>query len=519
MKKFVEIYDTTLRDGTQGEGVSFSVADKLRVAEKLDAFGVHYVEGGWPGSNPKDIEFFKQAAKRKWRNTQIAAFGSTRRKKIAAKDDPQVKLLVAAKTPVVTLFGKTWLLHVKEVLRTTPKENLAMIADTIRFLKKKGKKVIYDAEHALDGYKDDPEYAMATWLAAEEAGADFVVLCDTNGGSLPSEVAAITAAAREKLSCNIGIHTHNDIGLGVANALVAVDAGATQVQGTINGYGERTGNCNLISVIPNISLKMGKRSIPAAQIRKLRDLSRFVDEVANLMPDRRQPWVGATAFAHKGGMHVNAVQKVAQSFEHTTPDAVGNKRRILVSDLAGRSNIVMKAQEMGIRVNNDTPQLKAILAKVKEQEHLGYDYEGAEGSLALLIHKALGRVEPTFQLEAFHVSMHGDGVEHVCEATVKVRVGDKTAHTVADGDGPVNALDQALRNALRGFYPVLKQVKLTDYKVRILNGGTGTAAKTRVLIESTDGKERWYTVGVDENIIKASLQALMDSIEFRLLKK
>ena len=519
MKNFVEIYDTTLRDGTQGEGVSFSVADKLRVAEKLDAFGVHYVEGGWPGSNPKDIEFFKQAAKRKWRNTQIAAFGSTRRKKIAAKDDPQVKLLIAAKTPVVTLFGKTWLLHVKEVLRTTPKENLAMIADTIRFLKKKGKKVIYDAEHALDGYKDDPEYAMATWLAAEEAGADLVVLCDTNGGSLPSEVAAITAAAREKLSCNIGIHTHNDIGLGVANALVAVDAGATQVQGTINGYGERTGNCNLISVIPNISLKMGKRSIPAAQIRKLRDLSRFVDEVANLMPDRRQPWVGATAFAHKGGMHVNAVQKVAQSFEHATPDAVGNKRRILVSDLAGRSNIVMKAQEMGIRVNNDTPQLASILAKVKEQEHLGYDYEGAEGSLALLIRKALGRVEPAFNLEAFHVSMHGDGVENVCEATVKVRVGDKTAHTVADGDGPVNALDHALRNALRGFYPVLKQVKLTDYKVRILNGGTGTAAKTRVLIESTDGKERWYTVGVDENIIEASLQALLDSIEFRLLKK
>lgn len=519
MKNLVEIYDTTLRDGTQGEGVSFSVADKLRVAEKLDAFGVHYVEGGWPGSNPKDIEFFKEAAKRKWRNTQIAAFGSTRRKNIEAKDDPQVKLLVDAKTPVVTLFGKTWLLHVKEVLRTTPKENLAMIADTIRFLKKKGKKVIYDAEHAIDGYKDDPEYAMATWLAAEEAEADFVVLCDTNGGSLPSEVAAITAEAREKLSCNVGIHTHNDIGLGVANALVAVGTGATQVQGTINGYGERTGNCNLISVIPNISLKMGKRSIPAAQIRKLRDLSRFVDEVANLMPDRRQPWVGATAFAHKGGMHVNAVQKVAQSFEHTAPDAVGNKRRILVSDLAGRSNIVMKAQEMGIRVNNDTPQLKGILAKVKEQEHLGYDYEGAEGSLALLIRKALGRVEPAFQLEAFHVSMHGDGVEHVCEATVKVRVGDKTAHTVADGDGPVNALDHALRNALRGFYPVLKQVKLTDYKVRILNGGTGTAAKTRVLIESTDGKERWYTIGVDENIIKASLQALMDSIEFRLLKK
>ncbi len=505
MKNSVEIYDTTLRDGTQGEGVSFSVADKLRVAERLDAFGVQYVEGGWPGSNPKDIEFFKQAAKRKWRNTQIAAFGSTRRKRVAAKDDPQVTLLVAAKTPVVTIFGKTWLLHVKEVLRTTPRENLAMIGDTIRYLKKKGKKVIYDAEHALDGYRDDPEYAMATWLAAEEAGADFVVLCDTNGGSLPNEVAAVTAAAREKLSCAVGIHTHNDIGLGVANALAAVEAGATQVQGTVNGYGERTGNCNLTIANPNISIKIGRSPEPKASIVKV--------------PDRRQPWVGGTAFAHKGGMHVNAVQKVAHSFEHTSPVVVGNKRRILVSDLAGRSNIVMKAQEMGIRISNDAPQLKDILAKVKEQEHLGYDYEGAEGSLALLIRKALGRVEPAFNLEAFHVSMRGDTVEHVCEATVKVRVGDKTAHTVADGDGPVNALDHALRNALRGFYPVLKKVKLTDYKVRILNGGSGTAAKTRVLIESMDGKERWYTVGVDENIIEASLQALLDSIEYRLLKK
>ena len=518
-KGLIEIYDTTLRDGTQGEGVSFSVADKLRVAERLDVFGVHYVEGGWPGSNPKDIEFFKQAAKRKWKHAQIAAFGSTRRKKVKAKDDPQVKLLIDAKTPVVTIFGKTWLLHVKEVLRTTPKENLAMIADTIRLLKKKGKKVIYDAEHALDGYKDDPEYALQTWRAAEEAGADFVVLCDTNGGSLPGEVATITAAAREALACPLGIHTHNDIGLGVANALAGVDAGATQVQGTINGYGERTGNCNLTSVIPNLVLKMGRKSIPKANLKKLREMSRFVDEVANLVPNRHQPWVGGTAFAHKGGMHVNAVQKVSKSFEHINPEAVGNWRRILVSDLAGRSNIVMKAQEMGIRISNDTPELKDILARVKEQEHLGYDYEGAEGSLALLIRKALGRVEPAFDLEAYHVSMRGDSLEHVCEATVKVVVGGKAAHTVADGDGPVNALDQALRNSLRGFYPVLKTVRLTDYKVRILNSTTGTAAKTRVLIESTDGKDRWYTVGVNENIIEASLQALLDSIEFRLLKK
>jgi len=518
-KGLIEIYDTTLRDGTQGEGVSFSVADKLRVAERLDAFGVHYVEGGWPGSNPKDIEFFKQAAKRKWKHAQIAAFGSTRRKKVKAKDDPQVKLLIDAKTPVVTIFGKTWLLHVKEVLRTTPAENIAMIADTIAFLKKNGRKVIYDAEHALDGFKDDPEYAMATWKAAEAAGADFVVLCDTNGGSLPSEVAAITAEARAALTCPIGIHTHNDIGLGVANALAAVEQGATQVQGTINGYGERTGNCNLTSTIPNITLKMGRRSISKARLKKLREVSRFIDEVANLVPDRHQPWVGGTAFAHKGGMHVNAVQKVASSFEHTNPEVVGNARRILVSDLAGRSNIVMKAQEMGIRIANDAPELKDILARVKEQEHLGYDYEGAEGSLALLIRKALGRVEPAFDLEAYHVSMRGDSEDHVCEATVKVRVGNETAHTVADGDGPVNALDQALRNALRGFYPALKQVRLTDYKVRILNSTTGTAAKTRVLIESTDGKDRWYTVGVNENIIEASLQALLDSIEFRLLKK
>ena len=521
MKDLVEIYDTTLRDGTQGEGVSFSVADKLRVAEKLDSFGVHYIEGGWPGSNPKDIEFFKEASKRKWKNSQIAAFGSTRRKKIAVKDDPQVKLLIDAKTPVVTIFGKTWLLHVKEVLRTSPKENIAMIADTIAFLKKSGRKVIYDAEHALDGYKDDPDYAMSTWKAAEEAGADFVVLCDTNGGSLTSEVSQITLAASKELSCQVGIHTHNDIGLGVANAIAAVEQGATQVQGTVIGYGERTGNCNLTSVIPNISLKMAHRSIPKSRIKKLWDLSRFVDEVANLIPDNRQPWVGRTAFAHKGGMHVNAVQKIAHSFEHSNPDVVGNKRRILVSDLAGRSNIVMKAQEMGIKIHNDTPELKDILSKVKEQEHLGYDYEGAEGSLALLIRKAIGRVEPAFYLDAYHVSMRGDSHEHVCEATVKIRVGDKTAHTVADGDGPVNALDQALRNALGGFYPVLKKVKLTDYKVRILNSSRafGTAAKTRVLIESTDGKDRWYTVGVIENIIEASLQALLDSIEYRLLKK
>jgi 2-isopropylmalate synthase len=519
MKPEVEIYDTTLRDGSQGEGINFSVMDKLRIAEKLDAFGVHYIEGGWPGSNPKDIEFFAEAKRKKFKRARLAAFGSTRRKGVPVESDDQVRLLLAAHTPVVTIFGKTWLLHVKEVLRTTPDENLAMIGDTVRFLKDHGKFVIYDAEHACDGYKDDPEYALATWQAAEKAGADFVVLCDTNGGTLPREVAAITAAAHGKLTTRLGIHTHDDVGLGVANALAAVEAGATHIQGTINGYGERTGNCNLTSVIPNVTFKMKKACVPERSLAQLRELSQFVDEIANFRHNPRQPWVGQTAFAHKGGMHVNAVQKVARSFEHIDPALVGNRRRVLVSDLAGKSNIVMKAQELGFRVTNDTPELKTILARIKELEHEGFEFEAAEASLALLISRELQHRKMPFAVDAYHVSMRRDGPNSICEATVKVRVGTEAGHTVAEGDGPVNALDKALREALVKFYPRLKRVVLTDYKVRILESSTGTSARTRVLIQSTDGKEEWGTVGVNDNIIEASLGALVDSLEYALMRK
>jgi 2-isopropylmalate synthase len=518
MKPQVEIYDTTLRDGSQGEGVNFSVADKIRIAERLDSFGIHYIEGGWPGSNPKDIEFFAEARRRTFKTAKLAAFGSTRRKGVSVEKDEQVRLLLEAETPVVTIYGKTWLLHVKEVLRTSADENLEMIADTIRFLKDHGRIVVYDAEHAFDGCKDSPEYAMDTWLAAEKAGADIVALCDTNGGRLPNEIRDITAEACKRLKCKVGIHTHDDIGLGVANALAGLEAGANHVQGTINGYGERTGNCNLTSVIPNVALKMGRPCLPESSLRRLKDLSEFVDEIANIRHNPRQPWVGSAAFSHKGGTHVNAVQKLASTYEHIDPVLVGNLRRVLVSDLAGRSNIVLKAQELGFKIDNDTPELKSILTKIKDLEHQGYEFEAAEGSLALLIRKILKHQEPPFVVNSYHVSMRHDGLSSICEATVKVRVGEEHAHTVAEGDGPVNALDAALRAALVGFYPELQNVKLTDYKVRILDTATGTAAKTRVLIESTDGKDEWGTVGADENIIEASLQALVDSLEYRLMK-
>jgi 2-isopropylmalate synthase len=519
MRPEVEIYDTTLRDGSQGEGINFSVADKLRIAERLDAFGVHYIEGGWPGSNPKDIEFFTEAKKKKFKNAKLAAFGSTRRKGVKAEEDEQVKLLIDAATPVVTIYGKTSMLHVKEVLRTTPQENLAMIADTVRFLKSHGKYVVYDAEHAFDGYKLDPKYAIATWKAAEEAGADIIVLCDTNGGSLPGEVAEITKVARTQLKGPIGMHTHDDIGLGVANALAGLEVGATHVQGTINGYGERTGNCNLTSIIPNVAFKMKKPCVPERSLRQLKDLSQFVDEIANLRHSPRQPWVGSAAFSHKGGTHVNAVQKLVSSYEHIDPALVGNSRTVLISDLAGRSNIVMKAQELGIKLSNDTPELKAILNRIKSLEHEGYEFEAAAGSLAVLIRKALQHHRMPFKVHGYHVSMRGEGGHSVCEATIKVQVDGKEAHTVAEGDGPVNALDKALRMALAEFYPHVKKIKLTDYKVRILDSKTGTAAKTRVLIQSTDGKDEWGTVGVDDNIIEASLHALVDSMEYRLMKK
>jgi 2-isopropylmalate synthase len=519
MKPDVEIYDTTLRDGAQGEGINFSVMDKLRIAEKLDAFGIHYIEGGWPGSNPKDLEFFRQATRRKWHSARIAAFSMTRRKGVAVEKDDLMRQILEAETPVVTIVGKTWLLHVTEVLRARPDENLTMIADTVRFLKDHGKTVIYDAEHAFDGFKDDAKYALATWQAAEKAGAECIVLCDTNGGCLPAEITRVTEFAKGKLTARIGIHTHNDCGVGVANAIAALEVGATHAQGTINGYGERTGNCNLISVIPLIHFKMKKLGAPAKSLPKLKELSEFVDEIANVRHDPRQPWVGQTAFAHKGGMHVHAIDRVARSYEHIDPEAVGNFRRVLISDMSGRTNVLMKAQELGFKLTPETPELKTITARIKELESQGYEFEAAEGSLALLISRILKHKEPLFHVDAYHVSMRRDGKESVVEATVKVRVDGKFAHTVAEGDGPVNALDSALRAALVQFYPKVQKLQLTDYKVRIIDTATGTAARTRVLIASTDGKTEWGTVGVDDNIIEASLQALVDSMEYALLRK
>jgi len=516
----VEIYDTTLRDGAQGEGINFSLADKLRIAEKLDVFGVHYIEGGWPGSNQKDMEFFRQAAKQKWQSAQIVAFSMTRRKGIAVEDDPLIREILAAETPVVTIVGKTWLLHVTDVLRASPDENLAMISDTIRYLIDHGKRVIYDAEHSFDGFADQPDYAFATWQTAEKAGAECIVLCDTNGGRLPREIAQVTTFAVGKLNCRVGIHTHNDCGFGVANAIAAVEVGATQVQGTINGYGERTGNCNLISVIPTLQLKMGFCGVPEKSLPKLKEISEYVDEIANVRHDPRQPWVGQSAFAHKGGMHVHAIDRVARSYEHVNPGSVGNFRRVLVSDVSGRSNIMMKALEFGLQLTSDASETRDITELVKRREGEGYAFEAAEASLALLFrHVVFGNPDPPFVVETYHVSMRGgNGTDPICEATMYVRVGNERHHTVAEGDGPVHALDGALRSALVKSFPQLKEVTLTDYKVRMLDGVIGTAAKTRVLITSTDGKREWGTVGVDDNIVTASLEGLVDSMEYALLR-
>jgi 2-isopropylmalate synthase len=520
MKPEIEIYDTTLRDGSQGEGINFSAMDKLRIAEKLDAFGIHYIEGGWPGSNPKDMEFFKQAARRKWKHARIAAFSMTRRKGVAVESDELMRQILEAETPIVTIVGKSWLLHVTEVLRARPEENLGMIGDTVRYLKDQGRRVIYDAEHAFDGYKEEPKYALATWEAAEKAGAECIVLCDTNGGCLPEEISRIMGAAKGKLSARLGIHTHNDCGLGVANGLAGIEAGATQIQGTINGYGERTGNCNLTSVIPLLQLKMKRQVLPPASLPQLKELSEFVDEIANLRHDPRQPWVGQTAFAHKGGMHVHAIARVARSYEHTQPEAVGNVRRVLISDMSGRTNILLKAKELGFKLEPNAPETRAITEQIKRLEGEGYEYEAAEASLALLIGRVLKHnLRSLFAVNEYHVSVRGSDDGSICEATVKVDVDGEQAHTVAEGDGPVNALDAALRKALVQFFPQLKHVQLTDYKVRILDTAAGTAAKTRVLIESTDGKREWGTVGVSENIITASLQALVDSMEYALTRK
>lgn len=515
----VKLYDTTLRDGTQGEGVNFSSLDKIRIAEELDAFGMHYIEGGWPGSNPKDVSFFERAADLEWKNARIAAFGSTRRKNVAVEDDPQVQLLLDARTPAITFFGKSWRLHVTEVLGTTEEENQAMIRDTTAYLKENGREVIYDAEHFFDGYKDSPEHALATLQAARDGGADWVVLCDTNGGTMPHEVAEITEVVMREIGIPVGIHTHDDTGVAVANALSSIQAGATQVQGTINGYGERVGNCNLTTVIPNLQLKMDRPVVE--NINQLTGISRFVDDLANCAHNIRAPYVGATAFAHKGGMHVNAVQKVAHSFEHVEPGTVGNRQRILVSELSGQSNVLMKAEELGLPVEKGSEEAIAILQNLKELEEQGYEFEAAEASFELLIRKHLQTYKPFFELHEYHCTFRRDGERDydTCSATVKLSINGIEEYRVAEGDGPVNALDGALRKALRDHHPYIDEMELEDYKVRIIDSRQGTAAKTRVLILSSDGKDEWGTVGVSYNIIQASWRALVDSFEYFLAKR
>ena len=515
--KAFTLYDTTLRDGTQGTGISFSVTDKIRVAEKLDAFGIDYIEGGWPGSNPKDIEFFREAKKQRWKHAKITAFGMTRAKNSPVAKDAQVKTLLDAETPAVTIFGKSWWLHVEQVLRVSADENRRMIRDTVAFLKKRDREVIYDAEHFFDGAKDDWEHALLTLEAAVEGGADLVVLCDTNGGSLPEEVGDMTARVIARLGKPVGIHTHNDSGVGVANALAAVRVGACQVQGTINGYGERVGNCNLTTVMPNLQLKMGFDL--GLDLAGLRDLAHFVDELANVPHDIRAPYVGAAAFTHKGGLHVHAVQKLARTYEHVDPALVGNERIITISDMSGQSNVIVKAEKLGFKLAKGAPEVAAILTEVKQLESEGYEFEAAEASFELLVRKTLGIHKPLFEQLGYHISFRRDGAGCTAtEATVKLRVNGQLQYTVAEGDGPVNALDAALRKALRPAHPAIDAIQLDDFKVRISNGQAGTAARTRVLIDSTDGDEHWGTVGVSDNIIEASWLALVDSFEYKLGK-
>ena len=516
------IYDTTLRDGAQGEGVHFSLSDKLRLAERLASYGLRYVEGGWPGSNDKDRDFFAEAGKLRWGSCKLAAFGSTRRPDIDASADSQVKLLLEAETPVVTIFGKSWLLHVEKVLRTTPVENLRMISDTIALLKKEGREAIYDAEHFFDGFTADNEYALRTLEAAAEAGADYLVLCDTNGGRLPSEIATIVRTVRTRFpETKVGIHTHNDCGLGVANAVAAVQEGALQVQGTMNGYGERTGNCNLTTLLPLLELKLGKKVLPEGNLQQLSELSAFVDELANLHHDPRAPFVGRTAFAHKGGMHVNAVNKIAASFEHIDPTSVGNHQRILVGELSGGANVMMKARELGIAVEEKSPQTRAILAKIKKLEKDGYEFEAADATFELLVRRSLEKIPAPFQIESYKVEVvrARPTARETSHATISVLIGKKIQKTSAKGDGPVNALDAALRKALLPSFPSLRKMKLIDYKVRIVSSRGGTAARIRVLVESSDGTREWGTVGVSTNILEASALALTDSLSYFLLPR
>ncbi|MBU0568449.1 citramalate synthase [bacterium] len=514
----VKIYDTTLRDGSQMEEISFSTEDKLMIAKRLDSLGIHYIEGGWPGSNPRDVEFFNRIKGIPLKQAKIAAFGSTRRAKVKVEEDVNIAMLIEAQTPVVTIFGKSWDMHVREALRTSLEENLEMIKDSVAYLKSKEKEVIYDAEHFFDAYKNNPEYALATIKAAREAGCDLIALCDTNGGTMPDELCRIIEVVKKEVEIPLGIHAHNDADVAVANSILAVRLGCLHVQGTINGYGERCGNANLCSIIPNLSLKLGIECISREQLAGLTEVSRFVREVANQNSNHYLPFVGHSAFAHKGGVHTDAVMKNPATYEHIDPELVGNHRHILASELAGRSAILHKAKEFGLDLEKDSPKTIKILERLKQLESQGYQFEAADASLELLYKKNLGMHRKFFASKGYRVLVRHSNEDLTSEATVKLEVNGKEELVVAEGDGPVNALDNALRKALVKSYPLLKDVHLTDYKVRVLDAKSGTAAKVRVLIESALGEEEWGTVGVSENIIEASWHALVDSIEYILLR-
>ena len=519
MSKKITLYDTTLRDGSQGEEVTLSAEDKLRLAQKLDEFGVHYVEGGWPGSNPKDARFFEMARKASFKTTRLTAFGSTRRSQIRPEDDQSIQALLRTELETITIFGKSWDLHATEILGVSLDENVALIEDSVAYLKKEGRRVIYDAEHFFDGYKKNPEYALKTVKAAVRGGADVVVFCDTNGGSLPNEVHRIVSEAMRDLPVPAGIHAHNDCGLALANSLAAVQAGATMVQGTINGYGERCGNTDLVATIGNLQIKMGYDCVAEGKLKKLRELSRYVSEVANVPPFKQAPFVGKSAFAHKGGVHVSAILRNPAAYEHIDPELVGNRRRVLVSDLAGKSNIEYKAREMGINLGGNGFGSEKIVKEIKRLEDQGFQFDAAEGSLELLMKKVTGQFQDPFNLESLRVTMEknrsGPSTSH---ATIKISVANEEEITAAEGDGPVNALDNALRKALNKFYPQVEEMRLVDFKVRVIDGSDGTAAKVRVQIESRDSSEIWSTIGVSENVIEASWQALVDSMQYKLSK-
>ncbi|MGD8748780.1 MAG: citramalate synthase [Balneolaceae bacterium] len=520
MDSKIHIFDTTLRDGTQGEKIAFSAQDKLRIAQRLDDFGIDYIEGGWPGSNPKDMQFFELARRKSFRHARIVAFGSTCRTNTLPAEDTNIRMLVEAGTPAVSIFGKSWLLHVEEALKTTAKENLKIIRDSVAYLKAHEKEVIYDAEHFFDGYKAEPDYALRTIMAAEKAGADTIVLCDTNGGTLPSEISTIVRNVKSQVSTQLGIHAHNACGLGVANSIAAVRAGCEHVQGTINGYGERCGNANLCSVIPNLQEKQHYRCVPAEKMEELTTLSHFISEVANLNPDNRQPFVGQSAFAHKGGIHVSAVMKNESTYEHIAPEVVGNRRRVLVSDLSGKSNIRYKSEQLGIDLDTQSEDIPGIVEKLKKLENEGYQFEAAEASFELLVQKLTNEWQDFFLLEGFRIIVEKDiSGDSRTEATIRLTVNGQTEHCAAEGSGPVHALDQALRKALHRFYPGIVEMHLQDYKVRVLNQKEGTDAKVRVLIDSAETDNAWTTVGVSRNIIDASWEALSDSFSYYLAKQ